>query len=260
MAYPASPCPTAGDPPACATAESALTQVRALYTELALHPDRDFGWGKGRENARRLGYDPAWLARLPDAVWASAAAVGNPFALAPIRAGDTVVDLGCGTGADLCVAALLAGADGRAIGVDVTPAMVEKARAGARLAGLANVTVHEGDLADLPLPAGFADVALSNGALNLVADKAAAFREIHRVLRPGGRLQFADMVRVPSAGPGEAACDAGSWADCVSGTLPAGQVVDLLREAGFADAAFMGHTDYRTSDRTRGALFLASKR
>ena len=109
-------------------APSACAQIRALYSDLALHPEKDFGWGTGKANAQRLGYDATRLQGLPESIWESAAAVGNPFSLGPIRAGETVVDLGCGAGADACVAALLVGPRGRVVGVDMTPAMVEKAR------------------------------------------------------------------------------------------------------------------------------------
>src|SRR5512135_904670 len=117
-----------------------------------MHPEKEFGWGKGEHNARALGYDVTWLEQLPTAVWESAAAVGNPFAIGPIHPGETVIDLGCSAGADVCVAALLVGPRGRVIGVDITPAMVEKARANAAQAGLHNVTIQEGDIAELPLP------------------------------------------------------------------------------------------------------------
>ena len=114
-------------------------QIRALYSELALHPEKDFGWGKGKENARALGYNHDWLERLPDTVWKSSSAVGNPFACGPIHFGETVIDLGCGAGANVNVAALLVSPGGSVIGVDVTPAMVRKARANTVRAGLANV-------------------------------------------------------------------------------------------------------------------------
>jgi arsenite methyltransferase len=134
----------------CTSAGHTCAQIRSLYTELALHPDKDFDWGKGKENARQLGYDAAWLERLPEPVWQSAAAAGNPFDLGRIHAGETVLDLGCGAGADACIAALLVGSEGWVIGVDATPAMVEKARSNAQLAALTNVEVHEADMARLP--------------------------------------------------------------------------------------------------------------
>jgi arsenite methyltransferase len=241
----------------CASSTNPGNQVRALYTALAQQPERDFGWDKGRSNAQRLGYDPAWLARLPDCVWESAAAVGNPFALGPLHPGETVVDIGCGAGADLCVAALFVGATGQAIGLDLTPAMAAKARVNAQQAGLHNVTVLEANIENLPLPPESADVVISNGAINLAPDKARVFREIHRILRPGGRFQFADMVRRNSG------CDAitkdGSWADCVAGTLPPEQYIELLQAAGFQQVELAGWTGYRTASNTEGATFRAIK-
>lgn len=231
-------------------------QVRDLYTALAQQPERDFGWEKGKGNAQRLGYDPAWLERLPDCVWESAAAVGNPFTLGPLHPGETVVDIGCGAGADLCIAALLVGASGQAIGLDLTPAMVAKARVNAQQAGLNQVTVHEANIENLPLPLASVDVVISNGTINLAQDKARVFREIHRILRPGGRLQFADMVRRNTG------CEVtrdGSWADCVAGTLPPGQYLELLQAAGFGQIEFVSWTGYRTASNTEGATFRAVK-
>jgi SAM-dependent methyltransferase len=231
--------------------------VRALYTALAQQPERDFGWEKGKGNAQRLGYDPAWLARLPGCIWESAAAVGNPFALGPINRGETVVDIGCGAGADLCIAALLVGATGQVIGLDLTPAMVAKARINAQEAGLNNVTVHEANIENLPLPPASADVVISNGAINLAPDKALVFREIHRILRPDGRFQFVDMVRRNSGC--EATTKDGSWADCVAGTQPPEQYIELLQAAGFGRVEFAGWTGYRTASNTEGATFRAVK-
>lgn len=241
--------------------QSACGQVRALYTELAQNPTKDFGWGKGKENARALGYDPVWLERLPDAVWAAAAAVGNPFSLGPIHAGEIVVDCGCGAGADVCVAALLVGPQGRVIGVDVTPAMVEKARANAALAGLRNVEIFEADIGELPLPDACADVVISNGAINLSPRKACVLKEVFRVLNPGGRLYIADMVREAAASTAEACGETAgvSWANCVTGTLAPACFVQMLTDAGFADAEFLRTTNYRTSPETIGATFRARK-
>ena len=112
------------------------TQLLELYTRLANEPDSEFGWGSGKENARTLGYADEWLNRLPESVWESAAAVGNPFSLGPIHTGETVVDIGCGSGADACVAALMVGEEGKVFGYDCTPAMIEKATRNAINSGL----------------------------------------------------------------------------------------------------------------------------
>lgn len=247
----------ADNPKCCGTTNDPLQKIRDLYTALAQQPERDFGWGKGKTNARQLGYDPAWLEALPESVWESAAAVGNPFALGPLKPGEVIVDIGCGAGADLCIAALLVGATGQAIGLDLTPAMVLKARDSARWTGLQNVTVHEADIITLPLPDACADAVISNGAINLAADKARVFQEIYRVLRPGGRLQFADMVRHPASEPGTVS--GGSWADCVAGTLAPERYLELLQMAGFRHAALVAWTGYRTAVSTEGATFRAVK-
>jgi SAM-dependent methyltransferase len=232
-----------------------MEAVRALYTELALHPGRDFGWGKGKENAGSLGYDERWLDRLPAFVWEPAAAVGNLFRLGPIMPGETVVDLGCGAGADLCIAALLVGDHGRAIGIDITPAMVEKAGKAARDLGLTNVDVRVADIAALALENASIDVVISNGAINLSSHKPCVFQEVFRILRPGGRFQFADMVRDGAVG----APSCGSWADCVSGTVEPKRYLDMLATAGFRDAEMVSFTGYRTAPTTIGATFRAVK-
>ena len=172
-----------------------LEQIKTLYTVLANEPDKDFGWRKGKTNAQAMGYERSWLDTLPSPVWESCAAVGNPFSVDQILPGQTVVDLGCGAGADVCVAALLTQAGGRVIGIDCTPAMVAKTRCNASLCGFAHVDVYEADIARLPLPDNCADVVISNGAINLSPNKTQVLREALRILRPGGRLQVADMIR-----------------------------------------------------------------
>jgi SAM-dependent methyltransferase len=233
-------------------------QVRALYTELALHPEKDFGWGKGKESARALGYDPVWLGRLPDAVWESTAAVGSPFSLGPIRAGETIVDLGCGAGADVCIAALFVGDGGRVIGIDITPEMVDKARASVTSAGFSNIDILEADIAELPLPDACADVVISNGAINLSPRKACVLKESFRILKGGGRFQIADMVRDANAcqGSNEVQSD---WAGCVAGTMVPEEFLGLIKEAGFVEVELVGFTGYRTSPTTIGAHVRASK-
>lgn len=244
----------------CSASINAIDQVRQLYTDLALHPEKDFGWGKGKESARLLGYDPAWLNTLPDEIWASAAAVGNPFSLGRIGQGETVVDLGCGAGADLCIAALLVGTSGRVIGIDITSAMVERARKSAALISARHVEVHEADMAQLPVDDGSVDVVIANGSINLSARKECVLQEIFRVLRPGGRLQFADMVRDGYGTVQERDDSAGdSWADCVAGTLTPERLLGLLRKTGFENAEIVSFTGYRTAPTTIGALIRARK-
>jgi len=241
------------------TDESRLEQVRLLYTELAKHPEKDFGWGKGKENARALGYASEWLDALPDLVWESAAAVGNPFSLGPIRSGDTVVDIGCGAGADACIAAILAGGQGKVFGIDCTPAMIAKASDNADVSVLPQAEFLEAEMSDLPLPDCIADVVISNGAINLDRDKKAVLAEAYRVLRPGGRLQIADMVRDTSTEDSACCSKEESWADCISGTLEPGTFLSMLINAGFVNVELAGFTEYQTAANTRGALFRANR-
>lgn len=235
---------------------SPLESIRSLYTTLATSPGADFGWDRGKESARKLGYESGWLDALPDPVWESCAPVGNPFTLGPIAPGEHVLDLGCGAGADACVAALMAGPRGRVTGVDCTPAMVDKARGNARAAGLGTAGFLLADMSRLPLRDGCVDLLISNGAVNLCQDKQAVLGEAFRVLRPGGRLQLADMVREPGA---EVTCDAESWADCVSGTLLPTDLLELLGACGFAGAEVVEFTGYRTASHTVGALLRARR-
>ncbi len=238
--------------------ETELGQIQSLYTELAQRPEQDFGWDHGKENARSLGYDQVWLDTLPEAVWASCSAVGNPFSLGAVKPGGTVIDMGCGSGADVCVAALLVGKIGRVIGIDCTAVMVEKTMQNAKLSGFSQVEAHESDIAHLPLPDHCADVVISNGSINLCADKARVLREAFRVLRPGGQLQIADMVREPG-GEEIAGMENESWADCVLGTLAPECFITLLKETGFQQVALAGKTGYKTAANTTGALFYAEK-
>ncbi len=239
-----------------ATTVSEIDAIQSLYTDLAQHPEKAFGWAKGKENARQLGYDARWLDTLPNVLWESAAAVGNPFSLGPLQGGEVVADLGCGAGADLCIAALLVGERGLAIGIDLTPAMIEKAKGVAGAVGLINVAFHIASMESVPLPDGAADVVISNGAINLSSHKPCVFKEVYRILRPGGRLQFADMVRTAVTD----AMSCGSWADCVSGTVEPEQYLDMLKAAGFEQAEFVAFTGYKTAPTTTGATFRAYKK
>ncbi len=172
-----------------------VAEIEDMYTRVADDPSGDFHFHRGSAYAAEwLGYDRKELDALPAGTTASFAGVANPLAIAPLHEGEVVVDLGSGAGTDLLLAARRVGPRGRAIGVDRTKAMLEKARGAAREAGLENVELREGDLHALPLEDASVDVVISNGVLNLATDKATAFAEIVRVLRPGGRLQLGDIV------------------------------------------------------------------
>jgi arsenite methyltransferase len=168
--------------------------IQAEYAEVALHPTKGFHFHTGRPLAQMLGYQDAWLEGIPEGAIESLAGTGNPFSLGALRSGEHVVDVGCGAGIDSLIAARMVGADGKVVGVDMTPAMLEKARRNAMEAGLDNVSFREGYGEALPVYSGWADVVISNGVLNLFPDKLAGLQEMARVLKPGGRLQIGDIL------------------------------------------------------------------
>jgi SAM-dependent methyltransferase len=184
--------------------------IQDEYAEVASCPVKGFHFHVGRPLAARLGYPVERVDALPDPVVESFAGVGNPFSWGELAPGEMAVDLGSGAGLDAILAAQMVGTTGRVIGVDMTPAMLAKARANAALVGLANVEFREGYLEALPVADGAADVVISNGVVNLCPDKAAVLAEAHRVLKPGGRLQLADIV-VSRAVPEDARADIALW-------------------------------------------------
>jgi arsenite methyltransferase len=185
-------------------------QVRDIYREVAVDPGASFHFHTGRELASRLGYAASVVDALPDAAVESFAGVGNPFALRRLQPGEHVVDVGSGAGFDSFIAASQIGTDGRVVGVDMTAEMLDKSRESARLLGLAHVEFRQGLAEALPVDDGWADVVISNGVINLCADKRAVFAEIRRVLRPGGHLQFADIANGRPVPP-EALRDVDLW-------------------------------------------------
>jgi SAM-dependent methyltransferase len=175
-----------------------ITQLRgaiqAEYAEVATTPQKGFHFHTGRPLARMLGYPAAETDPLPESVIESFAGVANPFIFGSLQPGETVVELGSGAGFDAVLAARQVRPTGRVIGVDMTPAMLEKARANATALGLENLEFRQGYLEELPIEDATADVVISNGVINLSPDKEAVFGEIARILKPGGRIQIADIV------------------------------------------------------------------
>jgi arsenite methyltransferase len=174
--------------------ESLRRAIQLEYAEVAEHPELGFHFLVGRPLAAVLGYDPAWLADNPESSIESFAGTGNPFSLGPLGPGENVVDVGCGAGIDSLIAASMVGPAGRVIGVDMTTAMLAKARRAAVETGCDNVDFRESTAEALPAEDGWADVVISNGVLNLMPDKGVGLAEMARVLKPGGRLQIGDIL------------------------------------------------------------------
>lgn len=168
-------------------------EVRKKYREVVDRPDAEFHFHTGREHAKRIGYPESPLDRLPDEATEAFAGVANPFYWGFPGPGERVVDLGSGAGMDSLMAAISVGAEGRMVGIDMTPEMIEKSARLARELGLGNVDFREGFIEDLPIESEWADVVISNGVINLCPDKWRVYKEINRVLKPGGRMTIADI-------------------------------------------------------------------
>jgi SAM-dependent methyltransferase len=214
--------------------EELRESIREEYSAVANEPERGFHFHTGRKLASMLGYQDQWLEALPTGAIESMAGTGNPFSLGELRPGEYVVDAGSGAGVDSLIAAQMVASGGRVIGVDMTLEMLAKARHNALEAGITNVEFREGYLESLPVPDAWADVIISNGVLNLVPDKEAALLEMFRVLKPGGRIQIADIA-LQKPVPEGSKSDVTLWTGCIAGGLLKVQLERKVMAAGFRE-------------------------
>jgi SAM-dependent methyltransferase len=223
--------------------EVILDAVRLMYTDVARNPERGFHFPTGRPACEFEGYPEELLEPLPPEAVASYAGVGCPFVADVIREGDAVLDVGAGSGTDALIASSLVGEDGEVVGLDMTRAMRERLTENADRMGADNVRVLDSNAESIPLPDASIDVVTTNGVLNLVPDKPKAMGEIHRVLRPGGRLQLADIVLAEE--PSDACRKQPElWAECIVGATREDHYLEMLREAGLRDLEVISRLDY----------------
>ena len=228
-------------------------RVKRMYEEVALEPERDFHFETGRPLAERLGYEPADLDNIPAAAIDSFAGVGYFLDLAALRPGETVLDLGSGAGMDSFLAANQIGAQGRAIGVDMTAAQLAKARRLADEDGFAQTDFREGYIETPPVDDGSIDCVISNGVINLSPDKPTVFAAVARALRPGGRLALADIVTERQL-PEGVTCDAALWAACIGGAMQRDGYRQAIEDAGLTVTEWRANDAYRfVSDRADNA-------
>lgn len=227
--------------------------VEQMYTAVAREPEREFHFPTGAAACLAVGYPEAALHGLPPAALESFAGVGYPFRVDAVRAGDVVLDIGCGSGTDTLIASRRVGRQGKVYALDMTAAMRTKLAATLAANGITNVEIIAGNAQAIPLPDHAVDVVTSNGVLNLVPDKARAFAEISRVLKPGGRVQIADIaLHKPIADKYRR--DPTMWAECVVGAVEEQKYLEMLRAAGLDETEAIEHFDYfalSRSDDTR---------
>lgn len=228
-------------------------KVKAMYRSVAENPKGDFHFEMGRAMAERLGYAPADLDRIPIEAIESFAGVGYYFHLADVKADETVVDLGSGSGMDTFIAALKVGPRGKVIGVDMTDEQRVKAERLRDRDGFLNVTYVKGYIEGVPLPDGVADVVISNGVINLATDKSKVFREAARLLKSGGRFAISDIVTEVQL-PETIACNSTLWAACIGGAAQQDNYRQMISDAGLRLVTVQDNPQYQfISDNAKGA-------
>jgi ubiquinone/menaquinone biosynthesis C-methylase UbiE len=219
-------------------------KVKSMYSDVAANPHGEFHFEMGRPMAERLGYAPADLDRIPQAAIDSFAGVGHFFHLANLQPGEQVVDLGSGSGMDSFIAALKVGATGRVVGIDMTDAQLAKATQLAQTHGAQTITYRKAYIEDTALADASCDCVISNGVINLAADKARVFQEAFRLLKRGGRLAIADIVtELPL--PENVVCNADLWAACIGGAAQRQDYRTAIETTGLQIERFEENTEYR---------------
>ena len=227
-------------------------KVKQMYREVAEEPDREYHFELGRPLATRLGYPAETLDRIPDGAIESFAGVGYFFDLADLKQGETVIDLGSGSGMDVFFAALEIGDGGDVVGIDFTTEQLDKARALAVEAGFGQVEFREGRIERLPTDDASVDCVISNGVINLSPEKDRVFAEVARVLRPGGRLALADIVSEQQLKE-SIVCDASLWASCIGGAAQQDAYRDAIESAGLRIDELRPNPYHFISERARNA-------
>jgi len=219
------------------------TRVKSMYRAVALYPESEFHFEMGRVMAERLGYQPGDLDRIPAESIESFAGVGHHFDLADLQKNQFVVDFGSGSGMDTFIAADKVGYGGSVIGIDMTDEQRDKANHLRDIGGFCNVNYKKAYIDDTGLPSGLYHAVISNGVVNLAADKLAVFKEAHRILRKGGKLALSDIV-TEKALPERISCDATLWAACIGGAMQQDQYIATIEKAGFRVITVQDNPEY----------------
>jgi len=229
------------------------SKVKAMYESVADHPHGEFHFEMGRALAERLGYAPTDLNRIPAEAIESFAGVGHFFHLANPNPGETVVDLGSGSGMDTFIASLKVGSSGKVIGIDMTDAQRKKAERLRDRDGFRNVTYIKGYIEQAPLSNGLADLVISNGVINLATDKSKVFAEAHRLLKPGGRFAISDIVTDVQL-PESIVCNSTLWAACIGGAAQQDNYQQMIQKSGLRLVKVEVNPQYQfISDNAKGA-------
>ena len=224
--------------------EELHTQVQDVYHKVATEPEGKYHFEMGRSLAERLGYLATDLDRIPSEAIASFAGVGYYFGLANLQAGETVIDLGSGSGMDSFLAALKVSSTGKVTGIDMTDAQLNKAETLRKQEGITNLSFTKGFIEDLPFEDASADAVISNGVINLIADKQKAFSEIVRILKPGGRIAISDIVTETQLTE-SITCDISLWAACIGGAPQELSYREIIEQAGLKIEVYQENPQYK---------------